>query len=116
MARAQSVRERRWVPPARVARGLPRVRGRDHVRRPWQWKSIDGGGGAGRIRNPSGLVWTRRCQRGPSPAVMTAIVEGEMVDFFRDIGSQRPEGPPSPEILARVMAARAHHGIEIIGG
>ena len=54
--------------------------------------------------------------RGSSPAVMTSILETQMVDFFSEIGSreQPPAGPPAPEAIEAVMAACARHGIRVL--
>lgn len=53
---------------------------------------------------------------GATPARMTAVIEGQMRDFFRDVGALAPPppGPPSPDDLARVIAACGRHGIELL--
>ncbi len=54
--------------------------------------------------------------RGPGPAAMTVVLERQMIDFFREVGAATPPppGPPPPEALARVLAACARHGIELL--
>lgn len=54
--------------------------------------------------------------RGAAPAVMTAIVETQMRDFFRDVGSpvEPPRAPPTPEQIGKIMAACRRHGIEML--
>nr|WP_256515327.1 cupin domain-containing protein [Alsobacter ponti] len=71
--------------------------------------------GPGSIVTLPGRVEHSYSNQGSAPAVMTVIVEAQMVAFFRDIGSpQRLEGRPSPDTLSRVAAACARHGIEIL--
>ena len=53
---------------------------------------------------------------GGVPAKMTAVLEVQMMGFFRELGRpERPEaGPPTEEQIAEVMAVCARHGIEIM--
>lgn len=72
--------------------------------------------GPGSIVTLPGHVGHSYANRGEAPAVMTAIVEAPMVAFFKDVGSPlRPEGPPSPETVSRVVAACGRHGIDLLG-
>ncbi len=49
------------------------------------------------------------------PAKLMAIVDDQMVAFFRDAASdQAPEGPPTPEVIGRIMALTARHGITML--
>ncbi|MFN3745940.1 MAG: cupin domain-containing protein [Hyphomicrobiaceae bacterium] len=50
------------------------------------------------------------------PARFTAVVQTEMLRFFEEAGSPEapPPVPPSDQIVARLMAACARHGIEIL--
>jgi quercetin dioxygenase-like cupin family protein len=54
--------------------------------------------------------------RGAAPAGMTVIVQRQMHDFFREIGTAAapPPGPPPEAAVARVMAVCARHGVEIL--
>lgn len=49
------------------------------------------------------------------PARLMAIVDDEMVAFFRDAASDHaPEGPPTPELIAQLMDLTARHGITML--
>lgn len=51
-----------------------------------------------------------------APDRFTAVVETEMLRFFEDVGALQspPPGPPSEEVIARLMAACARYGIDVI--
>ncbi|MBL4929493.1 cupin domain-containing protein [Fuscibacter oryzae] len=50
------------------------------------------------------------------PARFAAVLEHEMVDFFKDAGSDvmPPPGPPSNEMIGRIVAACQRHGIQML--
>lgn len=50
------------------------------------------------------------------PARFAAVLEREMVAFFRDVGSQvmPVPGPPSDENVGRIVAACERHGIQLL--
>ncbi len=51
------------------------------------------------------------------PGAMLVLLDDAMAAFFRDIGQPAPPaGPPGPEDLARVGAACARHGVEMLEG
>ena len=49
-------------------------------------------------------------------ARFAAVLESEMVRFFEDVGvaDMPPPGPPSDELIGRIMAACQRHGIEVL--
>lgn len=53
---------------------------------------------------------------GDTPAAMTAVLERQMLDFFTEVASTDAPAPgaPSPEVIGRIMAACARHGIEMV--
>ncbi|HEY8994303.1 MAG TPA: cupin domain-containing protein [Lacunisphaera sp.] len=52
-----------------------------------------------------------------APASMTVVVEGQMREFFEEVGthSAPPPGPPSADAIGRILAACQRHGIEVMG-
>ena len=49
------------------------------------------------------------------PARLMAIVDDQMVAFFRDAASDQPlEGPPTPELIGRITGLTARHGITML--
>ncbi len=71
--------------------------------------------GPGSVVTLPGHIGHSYANRGNSPAVMTAIVEAQMVEFFKEIGTLAPPaGVPSSEVIGRVMAACERYGIEIL--
>lgn len=50
------------------------------------------------------------------PARFAAVVESELVKFFKDVGlaDMPPPGPPSDEVIGRIVAACQRHGIEML--
>ncbi|MFZ0098340.1 MAG: cupin domain-containing protein [Gemmobacter sp.] len=50
------------------------------------------------------------------PARFAAVLEHEMVEFFKDVGTDvmPPQGPPSDELFGRIMAACQRHGIQML--
>lgn len=54
--------------------------------------------------------------RSSRPAAMTAVVEGQMRDFFREVGTATPPppGPPAAAVIEKIMAACRRHGIEVL--
>ncbi len=55
---------------------------------------------------------------GQQAARMLVVLERQMVDFFRDVGTPQPPppGPPSDATIARLLEICGRHGIEILGG
>ncbi|GAB5427637.1 MAG: hypothetical protein Devi2KO_10960 [Devosia indica] len=53
---------------------------------------------------------------GSVPAAMTVVLEQQMIDFFEELGTTQPPeaGPPSAEMMERVMQSCARHGIVIL--
>ncbi len=52
---------------------------------------------------------------GTGPATMMAILDDDMIAFFEDVASHRaPAGPPSPEVIERLMRATEVHGITML--
>jgi quercetin dioxygenase-like cupin family protein len=73
------------------------------------------------VAGPGSIVtlpaWVGHCYRnkGAAPALMTAIVDGQMVDFFKEVGQPEPlAGPPSAEMMSHLASACMRHGIEIL--
>lgn len=50
------------------------------------------------------------------PARFVAVLENEMVAFFKDVGSEvmPPLGPPSDEQVSQIVAACQRHGIQML--
>lgn len=72
--------------------------------------------GAGtEVTVPSSLGHNYSNQSG-KPARFVAVLEHEMVDFFKDAGSDvtPPLGPPSDEMIGRIVAACQRHGIQML--
>ena len=72
--------------------------------------------GAGTVVTvPSWLGHNYSNQSG-KPARFAAVLEREMVEFFKDVGAadMPPPGPPSDEAIGRIMAACQRHGIEML--
>jgi quercetin dioxygenase-like cupin family protein len=54
---------------------------------------------------------------GREPALVLALFDRSMESFFRAVGvapEAAPAGPPSPELIAQVMAAAQAHGVRIL--
>lgn len=52
---------------------------------------------------------------GAEPALFTAIVDGQAIRFFRAMASNEPViGPPSPDVINRIMAVTAEHGVKML--
>ncbi|MBO9628954.1 MAG: cupin domain-containing protein [Shinella sp.] len=52
---------------------------------------------------------------GAAPALMMSIVDDRMMGFFEAAAaSEAPSGPPTPEMIGRVMSLTATHGINIL--
>ena len=45
-----------------------------------------------------------------------AVLQHEMVEFFKDAGStdMPPPGPPSEEVIGKIIAACQRHGIQML--
>jgi quercetin dioxygenase-like cupin family protein len=54
--------------------------------------------------------------RSGRPAVMTAVVEGQMRDFFREVGrpTPPPPGPPPAAAIEAVLSICRRRGIEML--
>lgn len=50
------------------------------------------------------------------PARFAAVLQHEMVAFFKEVGSTEmpPPGPPSEEVISRIRTACQRHGIEML--
>ena len=57
------------------------------------------------------------CNPSDRPARFTAVLETEMLQFFKEVGTtdMPPAGPSSDEAIGQIMAACARHGIEVLG-
>lgn len=52
---------------------------------------------------------------GPTPAVIMAVLDDQMVRFFEAAASkEKPSGPPSPELIERIMRLTTEHGITVL--
>ncbi|HZW46249.1 MAG TPA: cupin domain-containing protein [Microvirga sp.] len=52
---------------------------------------------------------------GTTPAVFMAIVNGQAVRFFQAMASSEPVvGPPGPDVVGRIMALTAEHGVKML--
>jgi quercetin dioxygenase-like cupin family protein len=52
---------------------------------------------------------------GTEAAVFMAIVDGQAIRFFRAMASSEPViGPPGPDVVNRIMALTAAHGVEML--
>lgn len=73
---------------------------------------------AGTVVSIGGWVGHNYANTGTGNATMLVIVDGEMVAFFEEAGTEeRPvDGPPSDAEIGKVMMACARHGIEIMAG
>lgn len=52
---------------------------------------------------------------GTEPAIFTAIVDGQAIRFFRAMASSEPVvGPPTPDVIKRIMAVTAEHSVTML--
>lgn len=52
---------------------------------------------------------------GSAPVMFTAIVDDEMIAFFEEAASKdAPSGPPTAEMISRIMELTGRHGIRIL--
>lgn len=52
---------------------------------------------------------------GPVPAMFMAIVDDEMIAFFEEAASKdAPSGPPTADMINRVIELTGRHGIQIL--
>ena len=73
-------------------------------------------GGPGTVVTIPSLHGHNYTNSGTEPAAMTVVIEGQMRDFFEEVGSPTapPPGPPSEAEIGRVMEACRRHGIEML--
>jgi quercetin dioxygenase-like cupin family protein len=73
-------------------------------------------GGAGAVVTVASNAAHNYSNRGSTNAVMLAVVQRQMHDFFAELGASEapPPGPPSAEAMAHILAVCARHGVEML--